>query len=131
MASPHWSQTHKHQEQNNLQVNATRAAVGTHKGGVAKEGKEATPGDRQPALTKVAWAPVTTQGSEAEPNAKTASTQWPEEPGQVTCLSGGWVSNPNSEGHKENFQLLPASRHLPHFSGAAVASPEDPSTGRT
>lgn len=61
------------------------------------------------ALTKVAWAPVTTQGSEAEPNAKTASTQWPEEPGQGTCLSGGWVSNPNSEGHKENFQLLPAS----------------------
>lgn len=61
------------------------------------------------ALTKVAWAPVSTQGSEAEPDAKTASTQWSEEPRQVTCLPSGWVSNPNSEDHKETFQLLPAS----------------------
>lgn len=59
------------------------------------------------ALTQAAWAPGSTQGSEAEPN--TASTQWSEEPGQVTCVPGGWVSNPNLEGHKETFQLSPAS----------------------
>lgn len=61
------------------------------------------------ALTQAAWALVSTQGSEAEPNANTASTPWSEEPGQVSCLPHGWVSNPNLEGHKETLQLSPAS----------------------
>lgn len=29
----------------------------------------------------------------------------------MTCLPGGWVSDTNLEGHKETFQLSPASTY--------------------
>lgn len=92
-------------KQNHCQATTTRAEVGT------EPLRQSGPGGSDQMQQKVMKPHLETgslNGSEAKPNANTASTHWSEEPGQVTCLPGGWASTTTWKATKK-----PSSCHLP------------------
>lgn len=92
-------------KQNHCQATTTRAEVGT------EPLRQSGPGGSDQMQQKVMKPHLETgslNGSEAKPNANTASTHWSEEPGQVTCLPNGWASTTTWKATKK-----PSSCHLP------------------